>query len=37
MPTDQRGVLRSIDGNGDGFTNCDIGAIEYSPYTQVDK
>ncbi|NJD69780.1 MAG: hypothetical protein FIA90_14235 [candidate division NC10 bacterium] len=28
---DQRGVLRSIDGNGDGQVNCDIGAFEYVP------
>ncbi len=26
---DQRGVSRSIDGNGDGTANCDIGAFEY--------
>jgi hypothetical protein len=28
---DQRGVSRLIDGNGDGATNCDIGAFEYKP------
>lgn len=28
---DQRGVLRQIDGNGDGVKWCDIGAFEYKP------
>ncbi|NLN70297.1 MAG: hypothetical protein GX142_05880 [Chloroflexi bacterium] len=29
--TDQRGVSRPIDGNGDGDQVCDIGAYEYDP------
>jgi uncharacterized repeat protein (TIGR01451 family)/CSLREA domain-containing protein len=29
--TDQRGVGRPIDGNGDGVPVCDIGAFEYQP------
>lgn len=29
--TDQRGVTRPIDGNGDGIVRCDIGAYEYEP------
>jgi len=28
---DQRGATRSIDGNGDGSTLCDIGAYEFNP------
>jgi hypothetical protein len=28
---DQRGVIRPIDGNGDGEAWCDIGAFEYKP------
>ncbi len=28
--TDQRGVTRPIDGNGDGIARCDMGAYEYS-------
>ena len=31
QPVDQRGVLRAVDGNGDGAINCDIGAFEYLP------
>jgi CSLREA domain-containing protein len=29
--TDQRGVARPQDGNGDGLARCDIGAVEESP------
>jgi len=29
--TDQRGVTRPLDGDGDGSTICDIGAFEYNP------
>lgn len=29
LPTDQRGVVRPLDGNNDGFLGCDIGAFEY--------
>ena len=29
MPTDQRGVARPQDGDGDGVSKCDIGAYEY--------
>jgi predicted outer membrane repeat protein len=29
--TDQRGMLRPADGNGDGTAVCDIGAYEYTP------
>jgi hypothetical protein len=28
LATDQRGVVRPIDGNGDGTARCDIGAVE---------
>jgi hypothetical protein len=28
---DQRGIMRPIDGNGDGIAVCDIGAYEYQP------
>jgi len=31
-PTDQRGVARPVDGNGDGDPICDMGAYEYVPY-----
>jgi len=30
--TDQRGLSRAVDGNGDGVARCDIGAYEYFPY-----
>ena len=29
--TDQRGVMRPLDGNGDGTALCDIGAFEFQP------
>jgi len=29
--TDQRGILRPVDGNGDGIAVCDIGAFESQP------
>jgi hypothetical protein len=29
--TDQRGVTRPLDGNGDGTARCDMGAYEYNP------
>ena len=29
--TDQRGVARPVDGNGDGSASCDIGAFEFQP------
>lgn len=29
--TDQRGEARPVDGKGDGFSFCDIGAVEYNP------
>ena len=29
--TDQRGVMRPVDGNGDGTAVCDIGAFEFQP------
>jgi hypothetical protein len=28
---DQRGLPRSVDGNGDGFVGCDSGAVERQP------
>src|SRR5439155_20477715 len=28
---DQRGVFRPLDGNGDGFAHCDVGAVERQP------
>ncbi len=33
VSTDQRGVIRPVDGNTDGSNDCDIGAVEYSPPT----
>jgi hypothetical protein len=36
-PVDQRGVLRLIDGNGDGAVNCDIGAFEYLPWKRLEQ
>ncbi|GEM_PF-810169 len=30
-PTDQRGSVRPVDGNGDGGVFCDIGAYEFNP------
>jgi CSLREA domain-containing protein len=30
-PTDQRGVIRPIDGNGDGEAVCDMGSYEFVP------
>jgi CSLREA domain-containing protein len=30
--TDQRGYLRSVDGNGDGVARCDIGAFEFGSF-----
>jgi hypothetical protein len=30
-PTDQRGIQRPLDGDGDGTATCDIGAYEYVP------
>lgn len=30
-PTDQRGIARPLDGNGDGFAVCDLGAVEAPP------
>lgn len=29
--TDQRGLSRTIDGDGDGTATCDIGAVEFAP------
>jgi hypothetical protein len=40
-PTDQQGLARPIDGNGDGYRACDIGAVEFYPVVndlvQLDK
>jgi hypothetical protein len=36
-PVDQRGVLRPIDGNGDGVEACDIGAFESSKLLKKKK
>lgn len=33
--SDQRGVSRPLDGSGDGFAHCDIGAFELAPYHLV--
>jgi len=33
LEMDQRNVPRPIDGDGDGFAICDIGAYEYSPFS----
>jgi hypothetical protein len=35
-PTDQRGVLRPQDGDGDGVATCDIGAFEFVPPTPLE-
>ncbi|NKI34740.1 hypothetical protein HFP89_06135 [Wenzhouxiangella sp. XN79A] len=32
LPTDQRGMARPVDGNDDGLSICDIGAVEYDPF-----
>jgi len=34
--TDQRGVARPIDGDGDGVLRCDSGAFEFAPLTGAD-
>lgn len=34
--TDQRGVLRPIDGDGDSILRCDSGAFEFEPLTGAD-
>ena len=31
LPTDQRGISRPLDGNGDDVLGCDIGAFEFNP------
>ncbi|HNC09771.1 MAG TPA: choice-of-anchor Q domain-containing protein [Anaerolineales bacterium] len=31
LTTDQRGLTRPVDGDGNGSVNCDIGAVEYNP------
>jgi hypothetical protein len=31
VPTDQRGVIRGLDGDGDGSATCDVGAYEAYP------
>ena len=31
LATDQRGVVRPIDGDDDGTATCDIGAFEFQP------
>jgi len=33
VTTDQRGVARPVDGDGDGTPTCDIGAYEFEPLT----
>lgn len=35
-PTDQRGVARPIDGDGNGVTACDMGAVEMPPLGPAD-
>lgn len=40
LTTDQRGLTRPVDGDGNGSVNCDIGAVEYNPvpvFTDVPK
>ncbi|MHA7839682.1 MAG: choice-of-anchor Q domain-containing protein, partial [bacterium] len=32
LATDQRGVIRAQDGNGDGVATCDLGAVELADY-----
>jgi predicted outer membrane repeat protein len=35
LPTDQRGIARPLDGNGDGIATCDLGAVEAPTSTVV--